>query len=85
MEEERKRGTSSWQEVTNKFVRCFSFEGETELVSQALKAIKGVLFLRDPKPDGVTVASRPNARHKLACQRIDGDPDDDSLEDLRHL
>ena len=85
MEEEWKRGTNSWQEVTKRFFQCFSFEGETELVSQALQAIKGVLFLHNPAPDGGTFASLPEARHELAFQRIDGDPDDDSLEDLRHL
>ena len=54
-------------------------------MSRALQAIKGVLFLRDPEPDGGMFASRPEARRELACQRIDSDIDDDSLEDLRHL
>ena len=29
--------------------------------------------------------SRPEVRRKLVCHRIDGDLEDDSLEDLRHL
>ena len=85
LEEERKRGTCSWQEVTDKFVRCFLFEGETAQESQALQALKEVLFFCHPEPDGGPVVSRPEARHELVCQRIDGDPNDDNLEDLRHL
>ena len=29
--------------------------------------------------------SRPEVRRELVCHWIDGDPEDDSLEDLRHL
>ena len=54
-------------------------------MSQALQAIKGVLFLRDPGTDGSTLELHPEGRHELACQWIDGDLDNDSMEDLRHL
>ena len=85
LEEERKRGTSSWTEVARKFARCFSFMEDTDLESQALHAIRVVLFFRDPQTDGCTLPARPEAVRELVCQRIDGDPEDDGLEDLRHL
>ena len=85
LEEERKMGTGSWREVIDKFFRCFSLEGETELVTRALQAIKGVLFLRDPELDGGTFAPRPEVKRELSCQQIDDDPKDDNLEDFRYL
>ena len=61
LEEERKRGTSSWMEVARKFVRCFSFTGDTELESQALHAIRAVMFFHDLKTDGYMLPARPEA------------------------
>ena len=45
--EEKRRGTHNWQEVAEKFIQCFSFEGKIKLVTQALQAIKKVLFFPD--------------------------------------
>ena len=72
-------------EVAHKFARCFSFAGDTELESQALHAIRAVPFFRDPQIDGCTRPARPEVVRELVCQRINGDPEDDGLEDLRHL
>lgn len=85
LQEEREWGTCSWQAVADKFVRCFLFEGEMVQESQALQAVKEVFFFHHPESDGGPVVSRPEVRRELVCHRIDGDPEDDSLEDLRHL
>ena len=53
--------------------------------AQALQAVKEVLFFRHPEPDEGPVASRSGVKREMVCQRIDGDPEDDSLEALRHL
>ena len=49
--EEKKRGTSTWKAVAKNFMQCFSFEGETKPVTQALQAIKRVLFFPEIQED----------------------------------
>ena len=54
-------------------------------MSQALQAIKGILFFLDLGTNGRPLVLNPDGRRKLACQQIDSEPYDDSLEELRHL
>ena len=50
-----------------------------------MHTIRVVLFFRDPQIDGCMLPVLPEDVQELVCQRIDDDPENDGLEDLRHL
>ena len=67
------------------FTQCFSFEGETKQVTQALQAIKRVLFFPEIQEDEEQPLSEQIVKQSIACKRIDSEMDDDYQENIRHL
>ena len=61
------------------------FEGKTEPVTQALQAIKQVLFFPDSGRMDEQSLLYQGIEQKVACQNINSEMDDENLEDLRHL
>ena len=82
MTEEKKRGTGTWQVVVEKFMQCFSFKGETEPVTDALQAIRRVLFFPEIQEDEELFLSKQKTKESVACKRIDHEMEDVGLENL---
>ena len=87
IDQELCRGTTSWTVLQQKFTVIFSFEHENPNIDAALKQIRGVIFIKEPKIELIIEEQHRNkqtVKELLSCYHVQEEaPDKDYLRDIQ--
>jgi hypothetical protein len=82
-----RRGTTEWIALKQNFVVTFSFKHENPDIDSALKQIKGVIFIDEPKVELMTEYQQQNKqtiKELLSCYHVEEEaPDEDDPRNIQ--
>jgi hypothetical protein len=84
--QELRRGTATWMVLQLNFVVTFSFEHENPNIDNAIKQIRGMIFIKEPEVEVITKEQQRNKQiveELFSCYHVHEDaPEEDDPRDI---